>query len=125
MSSRISASNARMLLLGVMLASALALMFAVKPGSASASVGFCENKSLAAGEACESAETEVSFLAAEVTSGSGEICVEVSQGSGSVKFGKECGDNRAEADLTEPVFGHPWVLNDSSKRLSVFGLYNT
>jgi hypothetical protein len=97
----------------------LAAVAMLTPAQALALNSFC-SRSLPAGATCElAAESFLGAVDAEVTEGSGNICVGADV-SGTI-HGESCGNNRADSEPN--VFGRPWLKNNSSKRLTLFGVY--
>ncbi|HEY5286310.1 MAG TPA: hypothetical protein VIJ50_04315 [Solirubrobacteraceae bacterium] len=89
------------------------------PTQALALNSFC-NRSLPAGATCElAAESFLGVVDAEVTEGSGNICVGADV-SGTI-HGESCANNHADSEPN--VFGRPWLKNNSGKRLTLFGVY--
>jgi hypothetical protein len=107
----------RLAILAVLASLAAVAMLA--PSRALALNSFC-NRSLPAGATCElAAESFLGIVDAEVTEGSGNICVGADV-SGAIR-GESCGNNRADSEPN--VFGRPWLKNNSSHRLTLLGVY--
>ncbi len=113
----ISRRVGRFAILAVM--ASLTAVATLAPARALALNSFC-NRSLPAGATCEvAAESFLGVVDAEVTEGSGNICVGADV-AGTI-HGESCGNNRA---YSEPnVFGRPWLKNNSSHRLTLLGSY--
>jgi hypothetical protein len=115
----------RIVLLGAMIASTLTLLVSLAPGTAAASVGFCEGASLNSGKlTCRGpGPGPVTQIAAEVTSGNAEICVRLNEGNGVTVF-KKCGFDFASTEAGG-VTGFPEITDPSGASITVFGVFNT
>jgi hypothetical protein len=125
MFARIRACRARVALLGAALASTLALLVSLAPGTAAASAGFCEGASLnSSTPTCKGpGPGPVTQIVAEVTSGSAEICVRLNEGNGVFVY-KSCGKNYVATEAYG-VTGYPEITDPSGASIKVTGIYNT
>jgi hypothetical protein len=121
----ISRISTRIALVGAALASTLALLVSLAPGTAAASVGFCEFASLNSSKpTCKGpGPGPVTQIDAEVTSGNAEICVRLNEGNGVTVF-KKCGHDFAATEAGG-VTGFPEITDPSGASITVFGIFNT
>lgn len=128
MPARIRTVRTRTAMLGAALATTLALLVSLAPGTAAAkpdSLGFCDGASLNSSHpTCKGpGPGPVTQIVAEVTSGSAEICVRLNEGNGVLVY-KSCGKNYAATEAFG-VTGYPEVTDPSGTPITVFGIYNT
>jgi hypothetical protein len=125
MLARTRAVRTRIVLLGAALASTLALLVLLVPGTAAASDGFCEGASLnsSVGTCTGPGPGPVTQIVAQVTSGSAEICVRLNEGNGVTVY-KACADNYVSTEAYG-VTGYPEITDPSGASITVTGIYNT
>ena len=109
----------------VLVGATLALLVSLAPGTASASIGFCQGVSLNSSKlTCKGpGPGPVTQIVAEVTSGSAEICVRLNEGNG-VTVDKKCGNNFASTEAGG-LTGFPEITDPSGASITVTGIFNT